>query len=80
MPRKAFKAGETTFKTGDNSDLSYRIVLGGVDISVHGQTGEVKIASLEPGDVFEEMGVIDAAPLGQCRYQSIYRLCRLRCR
>jgi len=34
MPRKAFKAGETIFKTVDNSDPSYRIVVGGVAISV----------------------------------------------
>ncbi|MCZ6764563.1 MAG: cyclic nucleotide-binding domain-containing protein, partial [Alphaproteobacteria bacterium] len=62
MQRKTFDAGETIFKTGDNSDLAYLIIVGGVDISVQGEAGEVKVASLKPGEVFGEMGLIDAGP------------------
>ena len=75
MQRKAFKAGETIFKTGDKSDLAYVIVVGGVDISVQGEAGAVKIASLEPGEVFGEMGLIDTGPRSADARASQYTVC-----
>lgn len=75
MQRKAFNAGETIFKTGDNSDLAYIIVVGGVDISVHGEAGAVKVASLEPGEVFGEMGLIDAGPRSADALANQYTVC-----
>lgn len=75
MQRKVFKAGETIFKTGDKSDLAYVIVVGGVDISVQGKDGEVKIASLEPGEVFGEMGIIDSGPRSADARASQYTVC-----
>lgn len=75
MQRKAFNAGETIFKTGDNCDLAYIIVVGGVDISVHGEAGAVKVASLEPGEVFGEMGLIDAGPRSADALANQYTVC-----
>jgi CRP-like cAMP-binding protein len=75
MQRRAFKAGETIFKTGDTSDLAYVIIVGGVDISVRGEAGEVKIASLEPGEVFGEMGLIDAGPRSADARANQYTVC-----
>jgi CRP-like cAMP-binding protein len=75
MQRKAFKAGETIFKSGDNSDLAYVIVIGGVDISVHGEAGELKIASLAPGEVFGEMGLIDDGPRSADAIANQYTVC-----
>ncbi len=75
MQRKAFKADETIFKTGDKSDLAYVIVVGGVDISVHGDSGEVKVASLEPGEVFGEMGLIDTGPRSADARANQYTVC-----
>ena len=75
MQRKAFKAGETIFKTGDKSDLAYVIVVGGVDISIRGEAGEVKIASLEPGEVFGEMGLIDTGPRSADAHANQYSVC-----
>lgn len=75
MQRKAFKAGETIFKTGEQSDLAYVIVVGGVDISVQGEAGAVKIASLEPGEVFGEMGLIDAGPRSADATANQYTVC-----
>jgi len=75
MQRKAFKAGETIFKTGDDSDLAYVIVVGGVDILVSGEAGEVRIAALEPGEVFGEMGLIDSGPRSADARASQYTVC-----
>ncbi len=75
MQRKTFNADETIFKSGDKSDLAYLIVVGGVDISVHGEAGEVKVASLKPGEVFGEMGLIDAGPRSADAIANQYTVC-----
>lgn len=63
MTQKLFGAGETIFEQGDDSDLTYRILAGSVDIVVFGNDGkEKRIASLGPDEVFGEMGIISPAP------------------
>jgi CRP-like cAMP-binding protein len=57
-----YKAGERIFAEGDPSYYCYQVVSGRVDIVLsHGGKREV-IASLGPGEVFGEMGVIDSGP------------------
>ncbi len=75
MQRKAFKAGETIFRTGDKADLAYLIVVGGVDIAVPGEAGPVNIATLEAGEVFGEMGLIDAGPRSADAVANQYTVC-----
>ena len=63
MKKKLFNAGETVFKQGDASEFAYRIIAGSVDIVVLSQNGnEKRVASLGPGEVFGEMGIISTSP------------------
>ncbi|MEM6887193.1 MAG: cyclic nucleotide-binding domain-containing protein [Pseudomonadota bacterium] len=63
MDQILFGAGETIFHEGDISDQTYRILAGSVDILVLGKDGgEKRIASLGPGEIFGEMGIISPAP------------------
>lgn len=58
-----FEAGQTIFSQGDPSTFTYHILAGSVDIVVSGRAGvEKRIASIGPGEVFGEMGIIDPAP------------------
>ena len=75
MQRRSFQAGETIFKMGENSDRAYLIVIGGVDIFVHGKGGGLKVASLAPGEVFGEMGLIDAGPRSADAVANDYTVC-----
>lgn len=63
MKHIVFERGETIFQQGDPSDLAFVILAGSVDIVVSGSDRqERRIASLGPGEVFGEMGIIDPAP------------------
>lgn len=63
MQNYVFESGQTIFSQGDPSNLTYRILAGSVDITVRTQSGvQKKIASLGPGDIFGEMGIIDDSP------------------
>ena len=62
MRRTAFKRGERIFTKGEPSDLAFLILSGKIEIVFErGQAADV-IASLEPGEVFGEMGLIDSGP------------------
>ena len=63
MKSVMFGAGQTIFSQGDASTHTYQIIAGSVDIIVVGRDGnEKRIASIGPGEVFGEMGIIDPAP------------------
>ena len=63
MQNFVFETGQTIFSQGDPSNLTYRVLAGSVDITVRTQSGTQKrIASLGPGDIFGEMGIIDDSP------------------
>ncbi|MCD4685919.1 MAG: cyclic nucleotide-binding domain-containing protein [Anaerolineae bacterium] len=51
-------AGETIFQQGDEGDVMYGIQAGEVDIKHNDRL----IRTLEPGDIFGEMAVIDREP------------------
>lgn len=58
-----FDAGQTVFSQGDDSTHTYQIEAGSVDIVITGKDGaERQVATLGPGEVFGEMGIIDPAP------------------
>ena len=55
---RSYKEGETIFKAGDPGDCMYAVVDGRVEIQLHGET----IDHIGPGEVFGELGLIDAQP------------------
>lgn len=57
-----YKAGERIFAEGDPSYYCYQVVRGRVDIVLSPGGKREVIASLGPGEVFGEMGVIDSGP------------------
>ena len=57
-----YKAGERVFAEGDPSYYCYQIVRGKVDIVLSPAGRREVIATLGPGEVFGEMGVIDSGP------------------
>ena len=57
-----YKAGERIFAEGDPSYYCYQVVRGRVDIVLSAGGKREVIASLGPGEVFGEMGVIDSGP------------------
>ena len=59
MAEKQFAEREVVFNEGDVADLAYLIRQGSVDILKHGDSGEVKLAELKPGEIFGEMGLFD---------------------
>ena len=59
---RKFKDGETIFREGETSDAAYVVVDGTVDLVKTGERKPVRLATLEAGDLFGEMGVIDHGP------------------
>lgn len=57
-----YQAGERIFAEGDPSYYCYQVVRGKVDIVLSAGGRHEVIASLGPGEVFGEMGVIDTGP------------------
>ncbi len=61
MTERHFEAGETIFREGDPADYAYLIHSGRVEILKETGDGPLALAVLEAGDMFGEMGVLDAA-------------------
>ena len=57
-----YKAGERIFAEGDPSYYCYQVVRGKVDIVLSPGGRREVIATVGPGEVFGEMGVIDSGP------------------
>ena len=71
---RLFKAGETIFREGDEADKAYIIESGYVEIFVGSGEEAIQLNVLGPGDIFGEMGIVDASPrsasvkaIGPCR-------------
>jgi CRP/FNR family cyclic AMP-dependent transcriptional regulator len=62
MQRKSFQPQDLIFSEGDPSDLAYLIVRGHVDICIGDGDNRRCVATLKAGDVFGEMGLIEAGP------------------
>ncbi len=61
MTERRFEAGEIIFREGDPADYAYVIHAGRVEIAKETGTGPLTLALLGEGDMFGEMGVLDAA-------------------
>jgi len=59
---RLFKAGETVFAEGSSADKAYIIESGYVEIFVGAGEDSLQLSVLGPGDIFGEMGIIDASP------------------
>jgi diguanylate cyclase len=68
-------AGETIFTEGSAADKAYIIEIGYVEIFVGSGNDSLQLSVLGPGDIFGEMGIIDASP----RSASAKALCPCRC-
>jgi len=62
MQTKKLNQGETIFKEGDDSQESYRVLSGRVEISMSTSTGKRVLSLLAEGDIFGEMGMVDDKP------------------
>ncbi|MEO1068045.1 MAG: cyclic nucleotide-binding domain-containing protein, partial [Cyanobacteria bacterium J06638_6] len=59
---RLFGAGEMVFSEGSPADKAYIIESGYVEIFVGIGDGIVQLNMLGPGDIFGEMGIVDASP------------------
>ena len=62
MQRKSFAPGEVVFRQGDQSDEAYWIVSGKIEISIETPAGREILSTLDDGEIFGEMGMIDDRP------------------
>jgi len=62
MQRKTFSPGELIFREGDESHAAYWIITGKVEISIDTPTGRSILTTLDDGEIFGEMGMIDDQP------------------
>ncbi len=72
---RLFSAGETIFTEGSSADKAYIIESGYVEIFVGRGDDSLQLSVLGTGDIFGEMGIIDASP----RSASAKALCPCRC-
>lgn len=56
--KQAFHNGDTIFREGAPSNRAYEIISGAVELSRQGKNGPVRLAMLEAGDLFGEMGLV----------------------
>ena len=54
--------GTPIFSTGDAADGLYVVIAGSVSVYLRGESGRKRVASLAPGVVFGEMGLLDGLP------------------
>ena len=62
MHRTTFQPGETIFREGDESEEAFWIVSGKVEISIATPQGPSILTTLDGGEIFGEMGMIDDEP------------------
>ena len=62
MHRKTFSPGDIIFRQGDRSEEAYWIVSGKVEISIDTPAGPDVLTTLDEGEIFGEMGMIDDQP------------------
>ena len=59
---KTFKDGDTIYAAGEDSDYAYEVLEGAVEITTEGPEGPTVQARVKAGQLFGEMGVLDASP------------------
>src|SRR4029078_8437351 len=56
--RVSFVAGQTLFKQGDPGDAAYVVLSGSADVLVNSQSGEIKVATLEPNSLVGGIAIL----------------------
>lgn len=56
---RKFRDGESVYREGEASDGAYVVISGAVELIKKGQSGEISLGSLGPGEMFGEMGAFD---------------------
>lgn len=56
--RVSFDEGQILFKQGDPGDAAYVVLSGSADVLVNSQSGEIKVATLEPNSIVGEIAII----------------------
>ena len=56
--RVSFDSGQTLFKQGDPGDAAYVVLSGSADVLVSSQSGEIKVATLEPNSIVGEIAIL----------------------
>lgn len=56
--RVSYSAGQTLFHQGDEGDAAYVILSGHADILVDSDTGQIKVAELEPNAIVGEIAIL----------------------
>ena len=56
--RVSYTNGQTLFKQGDPGDAAYVVLAGSADILVNSQSGEIKVATLEPNSIVGEIAIL----------------------
>lgn len=62
LSRKQFQAGETIFVVGDFGDCAFLIERGSVEVCLNEETGERRIGTLNQGELFGEIALVDRLP------------------
>jgi serine/threonine-protein kinase len=62
MQNVSFKAGDTIISEGESGETAFLIVTGSVEVSVGGGAHEKILATLNSGEVFGEMCLIEPGP------------------
>jgi CRP-like cAMP-binding protein len=56
--RVSYNPGQTLFHQGDEGDAAYVILSGTADILVDSETGQIKVAELEPNAIVGEIAIL----------------------
>ena len=56
--RVSYRAGDILFNQGDPGDAAYVVLSGSADILVNSQSGEIKVATLEPNSIVGEIAIL----------------------
>jgi CRP-like cAMP-binding protein len=56
--RVSYSAGQILFNQGDEGDAAYVILSGTADILVDSETGQIKVAELEPNSIVGEIAIL----------------------
>ena len=70
-----FEQGEIIFKTGDAPECAFLIQTGAVDIALESGGSLTVVDSLEPGEFFGEMALIDSEPRSAAAIATVPTTC-----
>jgi len=77
--RVSFDSGQVLFKQGDAGDAAYVVLSGSADVLVSSQSGEIKVATLEPNSIVGEIAILcDVARTATVRANAPLETLRIR--